>query len=838
MALLTGVCVAQGPAITQDPSEQKEDTPRSGPGEKVSAGEPKPYDKVITKEAKTKRGLFTVHQVKQRWYYEIPKSELNKDFLWVVQFTSVPQPMDRGERPRPRVVRWERNNNKIYLRERKFDMVADPSSAIAPAVAASNSNTIHAAFNVEAWGADEAAVIDVTSMFTADMKELGPTDLGKVDASRSFISRIATFPANIEVETALTASDVVNTIPAAPGLPPGKSTISSTYLMHTSMVRLPEKPMMPRVSDDRVGYFNVRKIDFSRDEQKVVKQQYIARWRLEKKDPNATVSEPVKPIVYYVDPATPKKWVPYIKASIESWQVAFEAAGFKNAIIAKDAPTPEQDPDWSAEDVRNTIIRWIPSTTENARGPHIADPRSGEILNGNILVYHNILNLMRQMYFSQVAPLDARAQKMPLPDDLMGKLLGYVVTHEIGHTLGLRHNMKASSQYPAEKLRDREWVHKMGHTPSLMDYSRFNYVAQPEDGIDVNDLIPGIGPYDKWAISWGYKPIPGAKSMDDEKPTLNAWAREQEKNPYLRHADDSAVTRGFDPGEQTEATGDSDAVKSTALGLKNLERVSEMLISASSNDVGEPYEELQGLYTRVLRQWSTEMGHVLRIVGGVSSNNKHVGQEGTIYAPIPAQRQREAVKFLSENAFIAPRLLLNPEVLNRINPVGGPAKISEIQANMLAALLEPARIERLQNLESVNGNTGYSAIDLISDVHTGIWKELRGTGAVKVDNFRRHLQRSYVDYLAKQMQSSKSAGVRPYFRGDLVALRGELKAALPRTTDPATRMHLNDIQDQIAEALDPKRQPAAAPARSPRANFTADQQEEFGYPLSCWPDLE
>jgi len=292
--------------------------------------------------------------------------------------------------------------------------------------------------------------------------------------------------------------------------------------------------MTPRLADERVGYFSVTKMDYSREEQRAPRVRYISRWRLEKKDPDATLSEPVRPIVYYIDAATPAKWIPWLKRGVESWQKAFEAAGFKNAILAKDAPTPEQDPDFSPEDVRYSVIRWLPSIVENATGPHIADPRTGEILNADIQFYHNIMNLLSDWYFLQVGPLDPRAQKLPLPEDLMGRLLQFVVAHEVGHTLGFQHNMKASSTYPQEKVRDREWVKKMGFAPSIMDYARFDYVAQPEDRIDVEDLVPGIAPYDVWATVWGYKPIPGARTPDEEKPTLDRWAREQDKTPWYR----------------------------------------------------------------------------------------------------------------------------------------------------------------------------------------------------------------------------------------------------------------------------------------------------------------
>src|SRR5262249_40227940 len=446
------------------------------------------------------------------------------------------------------------------------------------------------------------------------------------------------FPQNIEVEATHTFTNPPEMTPATaapappnPFLGAGMGTGSASVVMHYSMVKLPEKPMTPRLFDERVGYFSVRKMDSGKDEHRAPQRTYITRWRLEKKDPNAELSEPIKPIVYYVDPATPTKWVKYIKQGIEDWQPAFEAAGFKNAIIAKEAP--REDPEWSPEDARYSVIRWLPSTIENASGPHVHDPRTGEILNADIQFYHNVMNLTRDWYFVQAGPLDPRAQKLPLPDELMGRLLEYVTAHEVGHTLGFQHNMKSSSMYPFEKIRDKEWVKTMGHTPSIMDYSRFNYAAQPEDGINPEDLIPRIGPYDIWATKWGYTPIPGAKTSTEEKATLNGWTKEQDDKPWLRFSTSGA--NGSDPGEVTEAVGDADPVKSTALGVKNLQRVAKMLMSATAYKEGETYEDLEELYGRMVNQWTLEMNHVAGVVGGFNSQEKVVGQEGRVFNLIP-----------------------------------------------------------------------------------------------------------------------------------------------------------------------------------------------------------
>ncbi|MBL8185773.1 MAG: zinc-dependent metalloprotease [Blastocatellia bacterium] len=848
-------------SIAQDPPPVPTETPAGGrptlpgmPGGGASQ-DPQPYDKVITKDAKTRDGIFKVHKVKDKYYYEIPKSEIDKQFLMVTQIASTTVGVGYGGQALGRrVVRWERNENKINLRNVNFSIVADPTLPIAEAVRNSNHDTILMSFPVAAWGPDEAAVIDVTRLFTTDMFEISARqrlNATTMDSSRTYIERISPFPTNIEARATHTYTRIASPAgaPAAPASPfaAGMNPGSATVVLHHSMVKLPENPMMPRLFDERVGYFSVSTTDYGRPEHRAQERRFITRWRLEKKDPNAAMSEPVKPIVYYIDRATPAWLVPFTKRGVEKWQKAFEAAGFKNAIIAKMQPSKAEDPEFDPEDARYSVIRWLPSTIENASGPHVNDPRTGEILESDIQMYHNIMNLQRSWYFLQVGPLDPRVAKLPMPDDLMGTLVEYVVAHEVGHTLGFQHNMKASSTYPQEKVRDAAWVKKMGHTPTLMDYSRFNYVAQPEDKIDPADLVPGIGPYDEWATMWGYKPIPTAKSSDDELKTLNEWAREQDKTPWLRFS--TAGSSGSDPGELTEAVGDADAVRSTTLGVANLKRVAKMLVPATTTQAGQPYNDLNELYGRMLGQWTLEMNHVAAIVGGYNSQQKHIGQTGVRFDLIPRARQAEAVRFLNDNAFATPMWAIDKEILRRIEPIGALNRVRNAQNSVLNNLLSSSRFARLVEQSALDGNAAYDPAEFLADVRNGVFSELNSPTPV-VDAYRRNLHRAYLDIANNKLNAPAatlpqglpasfaamfitSGDERAFYRAELREISAAAGAAMGRATDRATKIHLQAVQDQIGKILDPN---AASSSNAAANRFALEFMELYLNPTSCWPD--
>ena len=802
------------------PALARQDTSRAASGRQQGPdqGAPKPYNQVITAGAITDSGVFTVHRIGEKLFYEIPKAMFGREFLMVAdQRGTIRGVRYAGEEISNRIVMWERMGNKVFLRIVSYAMRADSTQPVARAVRLSNISPIIMSFDVASWHTpDSAAVIETTKLFTTDVAELNLHQLGmrirRMDPSRSVVDRARSFPRNVEVSALQTFE--VDSVPGPAGAPPNRSLNSITMLMNYSMVLLPDKPMMARLCDDRVGYFNLSFENYDDDRVSGARRCFVKRFRLEPKDPNAAVSDPIQPIVWYIDPATPAKWVPWLIKGVEMWEPVFRAAGFSNAITAKVGPTA--DPNFDLDDARNSTIRWLPSTIENAYGPSVSDPRSGEIMNANIGFYHNITSLVEAWYWTQAGAADPRARTLPFPDSLMGLMVAYVATHEVGHSLGLRHNMVASTYYPVDSLRSKSFTCRMkGTSPSIMDYARYNYVAQPGDSAC---LMQGIGPYDFFAIDWGYRRIPTAPSPDAERPILDSLARQQDAQPWDRWIGDGEAV---DPRIITEALGD-DPVKASGYGVRNIKRLVPMLIPATTGDRLDNYDRLDDLYAELIAQWAREMNHVAVVVGGVYQFTKYAGQTGRVYQPVPRAKQAEAVQFLNDNVFTTPSFFFDPEILRRIEPTGFVERVRQRQTAVLNLLFQDSRLSRLAEQSATQAGS-YTITDLFGDVRRGIFTEF-GAGPVRVDEYRRNLQRAFVDQMERLISTPlvtplppgftpfpgfnapppRPADARAQARLELVDLQGTLRAALSRAGDRTTRAHIVDLLARIDQILNPR----------------------------------
>lgn len=822
-----------GVAATAQPTVR--DSTRTAPGVSRPSSGPRPYKEVITDKAKTDEGLFKVHRIDEKYFFEIPDALLGRDILVVNRISKAAAGMRSGffgyagDQIGQNVIRFEKGpSNKVFIRSISYaEYAKDSTSPMFTAVNNSNMQLIAAAFDIKALSKDSAgSVIEMTDYISGDNDILffnsslkSSQRIGMLQNDKSYISGVRSYPINIEITTVKTYSRTPIPSPV-PGIG-GSSSGNITVELNSSLVLLPKDPMQARYFDPRVGYFAVGYTDFDINPQGVKTIGLIKRWRLEPKEEDlekykrGELVEPKKPIIFYIDPATPKKWVPYLIQGVNDWQSAFEKAGFKNAIIAKTAPTKEENPEWSLEDSRYSAIVYKPSDIGNASGPSISDPRSGEIMESHINWYHNVMELLRNWYFIQAAAVDQKARKMQFDDELMGELIRTVSSHEVGHTLGLRHNYGSSSSVPVENLRNKAWVEANGHTPSIMDYARFNYVAQPEDNISQKGILPRIGDYDRWAIEWGYRYFADYKSAEAEKEHLNKWVIERLKDKRLWFGTE---TNPDDPRSQREQVGD-DAMKGSAYGIKNLQRIVANLVDWTK-EPNESYDGLRSMYGEVVSQMNWYTAHVTRYVGGIMETPKTVEQQGPVYEIVPEAKQKEAVEFLNRQLFTTPTWLINQEIFSR---TGGSAlsTISGMQDRVLNQLLATRTLGKLIDAEAVQGNSAYQITELLADLKKGIWSELATKKTIDV--YRRNLQKSYLSTLISliapvqqpsggftitfgqvSLVNTEKSDIRSVVRAHLTSLRNEILAASTGISDQMSRYHLQDVAKRIDNALNPR----------------------------------
>jgi hypothetical protein len=775
----------------------------------------KSFDKVIKKGATKDEGVFTIYEQEGKYFFEINNDLLNREMLMVSRIAGVPPGFSgfssAGSKSAEQVVSFSRNKDKILMRKKSYEAIADEELPVYESVRANNYEPVIAAFDIEALSKDSSGVlIDVTDLFTKDVEAISgiPSylrrtyQIRRLDADRSFVESVKSFPENIEVRQVMTY--------VAANPPSAGYTQTLSVEVSQSLVLLPEEPMQKRYADYRVGYFSIRQIDYGSDEQKAAQKEYIRRWRLEPKDPEAyargELVEPVKPIVYYLDPATPEKYRSYIIEGILDWNEAFEEAGFKNAVQAKIPPTKEEDPDWSAEDIRYSTVRWVASTVRNAVGPSVSDPRSGEIIESDIVWYHNHMRSYRNRLMIETGAANPAARKLKLDDDLIGETMRRVISHEIGHAIGLPHNMQSSSAYPTDSLRSGSFTQKWGIATTIMEYARQNYIAQPGD--ENIRFIRQIGPYDKYSVNWGYRVIPGAETPEDELETLDSWIEAKSDDPVYRFASST----GYDPSSQTEDLGD-DPVKSSTYGLMNLKRVVPNLIEWTSTD-GEGYDDLEEIYGELIGQWSRYARHVATNIGGVYQSRKASDQEGWVYTPVSKEYQKKAMAFLNEHAFTTPDWLLDEEILYRIQAQGVTNTIKNLQSGILRSTMNAGAMIRLSEQAEFDEDS-YPLHEALEDIRKGIWSEVYKSGTNNIDAFRRNLQREYLSSIAAMFEEDTQGGgfrgptldikdsdIRPALRYELTELRKEVASNISSRTNAETRAHLNDVLTRIDAILE------------------------------------
>lgn len=807
------------PLVSTDTTKKAVDTSKHGP---VAI---KPYKEVITADMKTSSGFFLVHSKEDKntkevkYYFEVPNSLLGRDILIVNRVSKASADMRNGsfgyagDQIGETVYRFEKGPaNKLFLRRISFSEYAgDSTRSMFSSVQKNNVQAIAMAFPILAFKPDTSAIVfDATEFLNSDNEILyfqsksykERAGMGSQINDRSYIEYVHTFPSNIEVHAVKSYTAGLN--PSGP---------SYTIELNSSLLLLPEKPMQARLMDERVGYFTTQFKDFDANPQGVKQVVYAKHWRLEPKPEDrekykrGELVEPAKPIVFYIDPVTPKKWIPYLMKGVNDWQKAFEQAGFKNAIIAKEAPTKEEDSTWSIDDASHSAIIYRPSAIANAMGPSIADPRSGEIVESHIFWYHNVMSLVNQWYMVQCGATDPRARKLVFDDSLMGSLIRFISSHEVGHTLGLLHNFGSSSTVPVEKLRDKAWVEAHGHTPSIMDYARFNYVAQPEDSISETGLFPRIGDYDKWAIQWGYTWHPEFSTPEEEQKKLTQIVSDSlQKNHRLWFGN------GYDPFDarcQSEDLGDN-AVKAGEYGIKNLKRILPQL-AGWVNVPYEGYDNLKTYYSAVFSQYARYMGHAIAYIGATYKTDKVSAQPGPVYEPAPYAVSKEAVRFINDNLFTTPTWLINEDFQSKMQVNFG-VEFNALQSDAINQILTISHISKLWSDEQQNkGKKIYTLSDLLDDLNKGIFKELYA--GKNVDFYKRNMQKIYLErifveiFRPADMNMILSGTSFHFVQTDIPALFKDMlkqqqrlfrKALQNPSINKLTRLHLEDLDARIS----------------------------------------
>ncbi|HEY1202374.1 MAG TPA: zinc-dependent metalloprotease [Niastella sp.] len=783
----------------------KPDTAKSS-----TAATPLSYEKVFNKPALTRAGLFTIKSMDNKWYFEIPDSLLKRYILVVTRYKATPAGFGSygGEEVNQQTVYFEKSGEtKLFLRAVAFVQDgADSAQSLYKAIQTSSVNPIVAAFDIKTVNkSTKSYVIDVTEFFrkdnpviTINQMEKADKKLGSLMDDRSWLTDIRSYPINLEISTVKTFSTTSQAYASA------YMTGTTTLEMNTSMVLLPATPMRRRFFDERVGFFANKYILFDEQDQAAKKMYQIQRYRLEPKPEDmekykrGELVETAKPIVYYIDPATPKKWRSYLIAGVNDWQKAFEQAGFKNAIMAKE--WPEGDTTMSLEDARFSVIRYYASEIPNAYGPRISDPRSGEIIESHVGWYHNVMKLVHDWYMTQIGPLDPRAQHMKFDDELMGDLIRFVSSHEIGHTIGLRHNMGASSMTPVEKLRDKKWVEANGHTVSIMDYARFNYVAQPEDNIGKAGIYPRIGMYDKWAIQWGYKLYPGQTDANSERVLLNKLIIDSlSANPRLWFAGEG---KDENPRSQREDLSDN-VIQANEYGMKNLQRVVAHLPEWTKEE-GDLYNNLAEMHANAVKQYKRYIMHVSKHFGNRYFTIKSIEEKGPVYENPSKETIKSALKFINAHVLNAP-LWLYPEYTKTILGIRPANDIIEQQNYMMQILLNAGLLYNIQQI-NLDDAKYYKVNEYLDDLLALVWSRIPANETEAF--YKRSAQRIYLERLAQVLYNKEESegkpspmlmksDVRLFAKTHLQKLKSHIALQLTQPTSALNRQHYQQVKLDI-----------------------------------------